>query len=281
MAAVGAGAALAIAIGIGLHATSAPRSTDVAPRRAPASELAADADVNVMERPGPVPRTETVAAASSAHLTHERLEAALPLMKGATPLVRIGDQLEANHVPMVLASYEIAARAEAVIDFYADYFAAKGWPYDGTAKPVEQTGFATISATLEDAELQLVVMATPQAADKGTTVILGLADLGAWERHDDQQLAIGFPTYPGTRPSVIATTDEGVRAEIVTFTTPDDPSEVRSFLEATLGRAGFRRAEGEEDAATWIFVGPAQQWHVQAIASDGQTSVLARSVPAR
>lgn len=261
----------AAAVGVALD----PRSP--APAATPAEALST--------QPSGQPRTEEPAAGqtvlgSSADLTHQRLEAALPVMNGATPLVRIGERLEANHVPMVLASYEIDVPAQEVMEFYAEHFAAKDWPYNATARRVEEAGFATISATLTDAELQLVVMATPHRANKGTTVVLGLADMGAWERHDDQHLAIGFPTYPGSKPSVITTTDEGARSEIVTFSTPDSAAQVRAFLEDTLGRAGFQRAPPEEGAAVWVFVGPDRQWHVQAIEEAGQTSVLARSVPA-
>ncbi len=214
-------------------------------------------------------------------LGQQRLRALFRLPPRASPLVSIGDEVQTNKVPMNLASFETTDDWQEVLEFYAKEFELKKWPMYGAKQLKGITPYPAISATLMDEELQVSVVAMPHEDDEGTTVILGVADMGRWRGNLSTPETGDLPVYPGTAPLAVQSIDEGMRALTVSFDTADAPATVASFYARQLGEKGYRpmesAGEGPLGASALVFVSNERRWTLALLTEGTRTSVTAQA----
>lgn len=214
-------------------------------------------------------------------LGQQRLRSLFRVPPGASPLVSIGDEVQTNKVPMNLASFETADDWQEVLEFYAKEFELKRWPMYGAKQLKGIAPYPSLSATLMDDQLQLSVVAMPHEDDDGTTVILGVADMGRWRQALKSPETGDLPVYPGTEPLAVQSTDEGLRALTVSFDTADSPATVASFYAKQLGEKGYRPMASKDDSAlgasALVFVSKERRWTLALLAEGAHTSVTAQA----
>jgi hypothetical protein len=209
-------------------------------------------------RKGAVPDAGTVATAPGRvrRTGHAALRARMPLPPRAEVLVSIGNQLDAHGVPMNLAAFETDAPREDVLAFYARHFESKGWPYSNVASAKDLVPYRALSATLVEEGIQLTVMVMPHGDDRGNTVVLGLADMEAWDDAAHAEDTGDLPVYPGTHPMAVRSTGEGRSALTVSFDTRDAPAAVEAFYRRAMAERGY--SEVPDDALPGDGAGPAR-----------------------
>ncbi|NMO14183.1 hypothetical protein HPC49_19340 [Pyxidicoccus fallax] len=167
------------------------------------------------------------------------LRSRLPLPPRAGALVSIGNELDAHGVPMNLATFETDAPWKDVLAFYARHFESKRWPYSDVRHARGLVPYPSLSATLVEEGLQLTVMVMPHGDDKGSSVVLGLADMRAWSDGTRAEDTGDLPVYPGTHPLAVRSSGEGRTALTVSFDTKDTPATVEAFYRRALGERGY------------------------------------------
>ncbi|MBL8949186.1 MAG: hypothetical protein JNK82_00315, partial [Myxococcaceae bacterium] len=233
----------------------------------------------------PVPRPQPLAGAATdagrelPRVSQNVLAARLPPYPGAGKWVHIGDTLDTNGVPMAMASFETKDGEGRVLEHYARYFDAAGFPWQGVEESLKTTGLAALSASDVVNGLQLSVVVFGH--EGGTTVVLSAADMTTfYERvegsvNDDGDL----PSYPGAKPMVMRASDGPRDAVLVSFRTPDAVNEVRSFYREVLGKRGFRELPVEKAAQLHTeqleFVADERSWRLYLSQSKHGTAVSA------
>lgn len=212
----------------------------------------------------------------------------MPVPDRSSKLVSIGDQLDAHGMPMNLASFETELTAKEVLDFYARHFESEGWPYSDVPTAKEAVPYPALSATLMEEDLQLTVMVMPHGDDPGNTVVLGQADMKAFQESGARENTGDLPIYPGTSPVSVLSRDEGTTALTVSFDTTDAPRVVEDFYRKELAQRGYSEISDtrEPDTASagpkqLNFAGRGRSWNLALSAQGKGTAVTAQGIPAQ
>lgn len=261
-----------LAIGLVLVRTFTPRTAEMGEGEALPATAA------------PVRRAAAPPAASGdggiARVSHELLADRIPEYPRAGKRVRIGDRLDTNGVPMVMASFETSDSYAKVLEWYAHYFEERGFPWQGVDESLKQAGLPALSATDVIGGLQLSVIAFPHAG--GASVIVAAADMDTYyERADTNVPDDGeLPSYPGAKPMVMRTSDGPRDAVMVTFATPDGVKAVQDFYRDRLGKRGFKELPVERPDKSRLeqleFIGDGRSWRLFLASSERGTAVAAQ-----
>ena len=226
------------------------------------------------------PKTAGAADSGITRVSHEILADRIPAYPRAGKWVRIGDRLDTNGVPMVMASFETTDSDTKVLEWYAHYFEERGFPWQGVDESLKQAGLPALSATDVIGGLQLSVIAFPHPG--GASVIVAAADMDTYyERADINVPDDGeLPSYPGAKPMVMRTSDGPTDAVMVTFATPDGLKAVQDFYRDRLGKRGFKELPVERAEKSRLeqleFVGEGRSWRLFLASSDSGTAVAAQ-----
>jgi len=213
----------------------------------------------------------------------EALRERFPPFPGAGPLIPLGDEIVANHIPMNLAVFETRADPGEVLEHYALHFTKMNWAWQGVLDNAEVVPYPAISATDPAERLQMSVMVI-RHPDGSSTVVLGLADMTVLDTPPLVPDTGDLPVYPGTQPLAVRSTDSELHSWTVSFVTPDAPEKVESFYRDQLTALGFRALMDEQEAMEGApegtlrrmrFASAQRAWSFTISSHDGQTAVTA------
>ena len=225
---------------VALPASSAAEdAASTPPPAAPSPAAAAPAPASVLAAESTTP------AEKSPRLGQEELHARFAVFpRAVTDIIPMGEQTVAHGVPMSIAFFETPADAAEVLTFYAQHFTRRGWSRFGTKDTRNWVEYPSITATDPEDLTQMAVMVMSGGKDATNTVILSIADARPEARVPEEG---ELPSYPGTNPLRVRTSEVGYLTFSVSFTTPDPVAKVLAFHRQRMKELGWEEQAAEPD----------------------------------
>jgi hypothetical protein len=204
-----------------------------------------------------------------------------PYPKATTEIISIGDQIDANGVPMNLAYFRTEQKAPEILEFYANEFTKRGWSWTGVEENAEIVPHPAISATDPEEEVQMTVMVMEDEGEP-SEVILGLADM-----KPEAELPVAdvgdLPIYPGAQPVSVRSLDNELSSLTVNYSVSEASDTVAAFYRERMHELGYSEETGApmhaekngDKLATLRFASDHGRWSLALSSFGNETGVIA------